>query len=417
MHQPPRATALLIAFLSVFPSACTAVTTGDLESRTMGDLSHPRAVRGAFDAAYVAACGDESGETELGRALFRRRPYLQEVDAVSASVFWTSDDVARSFTVRLEEPDGTPVATAVAERDRSAPATPVQSFARFTGLEADHLYCYEMEDADGVVFGRTGFRTAPEPGTAKPVRFAVFGDSGNGSSDQQAVVKQISSFPFDLALVAGDFAYESGTRAEIDAHFFAMYPQLLRSVPFFPITGNHEYETEDAAPFREAFALPRNGGPGGEERWYSFDWGDVHFVALDTEQIGSLQAGWLERDLSRNKRRWTVAYGHRPPYSSGEHGSDSNFRQTFSPILERHGVPLVLTGHDHHYERTKPVHGTTYVVTGGGGNGTYGVARSDFTAFSESVLHFVYVVIDGPRLSMHAIDAVGKEFDSAVIFR
>ena len=85
------------------------------------------------------------------------------------------------------------------------------------------------------------------------------------------------------------------------------------------------------------------------------------------------------------------------------------------PILEKHKVPLVLNGHDHDYERTTPQNGVTYVVTGGGGVGVRPVGTSSFTAFSDAVIHFVYVTVAGNELALHAIDGLGQEFDSLVI--
>ena len=108
---------------------------------------------------------------------------------------------------------------------------------------------------------------------------------------------------------------------------------------------------------------------------------------------------------------------HRPPFSSGQHGSDSQARAFFVPLFEKHGVPLVLAGHDHHYERVTPQNGVAYVVTGGGGKGTRAVDGSSFTAFAEQVVHFVYAVVDGDALTLHAIDGFGQEFDSLVIRR
>ncbi|MFW5921149.1 MAG: metallophosphoesterase, partial [Polyangiales bacterium] len=159
-----------------------------------------------------------------------------------------------------------------------------------------------------------------------------------------------------------------------------------------------------------------NGGPGGHERWYSFDWGNVHFVALDTELIGSEQLDWLEDDLASTDQPWTIAYFHRPAYSSGSsHGSSKKVRKHIAPILERHGVQLALAGHSHNYERTKPMNGVTHVVTGGGGEGVRPVGTSEWTAFSASVAHFVYVTVGDGKLRLHAIDASGKEFDGVEI--
>jgi hypothetical protein len=220
---------------------------------------------------------------------------------------------------------------------------------------------------------------------------------------------------FDLMLHLGDIAYDDGRLSQFEGQFFDSYAPMLRSFPSFPTSGNHDYRTQSAAPFRQVFMLPENGGTEGRERWYSFDWGDVHFVALDTERMNATQAEWLDRDLAATEQPWKIVYGHKPPYSSGEHGSNGTFREFFGPVIERHGVQLVLSGHDHHYERTKPIRSVTYIVSGGGGHGTRSVGSSDFTAFSEDVLHFVYGELVGRDLVLHAIDGVGREFDSVRI--
>ena len=217
--------------------------------------------------------------------------------------------------------------------------------------------------------------------------------------------------PQELIVHVGDVAYYSGTAEEFQSRVFAIYAPLLRFVPMFPVAGNHEYVTADAAPFRDAFALPNN------ERWYSFDWGSVHFAAIDTEQNLAVQAAWLDADLAATDLPWKIVFSHRPPYSSGDHGSSTDVRDALGPIMERHGVQLMLTGHDHDYERTTPQNGITYVVTGGGGGGLRPVGTSDFTAFSASKFHFVQVEVDPDVLTLHAIDTAGVEFDTIEIPR
>lgn len=219
--------------------------------------------------------------------------------------------------------------------------------------------------------------------------------------------------PYDLIVHTGDLAYDNATITELDNNVFAVYEDLLRNVALMPAAGNHEYDTMQGAPFREVFALPGDSG----ERWYSFDWGRVHFAALDTESSYATQVAWLDRDLAGTALPWKVVYLHRPPYSSGTHGSDTTLRSALAPVLERHRVQLVLAGHDHDYERIIPQRGVHYIVTGGGGVGTRGVGRSSFTAFSDDVIHFVYAEASADELVVHAIDATGTEFDSVAIVR
>jgi predicted phosphodiesterase len=288
-----------------------------------------------------------------------------------------------------------------------------QGVARLERLEPDTLYCYALRG----MTARAGFRTAPASGGSRPVRFIAFGDSGDGSSYQYTVARQMLTAPFDLILHTGDVAYDDGTWAQLEKGFFEVYAGTIRSFPAFLVAGNHDYATENAAPFRQVFALPDNETGKGVERWYSFDWGNVHFVALDSERISRDQVAWLEADLAATRQPWKIVFGHHPPFSSGNHGSDLDFRRHFLPILQRHRVALVLSGHDHHYERSKQMGDTTYIVTGGGGHGTREVGRSDFTQFSVDTLHFVQVEVNGAELFVHAIDGTGVEFDSARIQR
>ncbi|MBA3396823.1 MAG: metallophosphoesterase [Deltaproteobacteria bacterium] len=399
---------LFVAVLAV--PACMGNEAGDIGATTLGDTSHP-AERGSPLAALQAACGP--GAMAPGGVGVRRQPYLQQVTTTSAMIGWvTTDPVGERIEVTT--PAGAPVMTATSEvqRSKQRSADETQMWSTLSGLEPDTIYCYSLGAAEPRT-ERIGFRTAPLSTSTAPVRFMAFGDSGGGGPDQMALRDQMFDFPYDLIVHTGDIAYDSGTIAEFEDNVFAVYDELFKSVPFFPAAGNHEYETLQGAPFRDVFALPGDGG----EQWYSYDWGRVHFVALDTEADYETQVEWLELDLAANELPWTIIYLHRPPYSSGKHGSDLRLRSLLEPIAERHGVQLVLAGHDHDYERMKPQAGVAYVVTGGGGRGTRDVGTSDFTAFSEAVIHFVYVEVGIDELVLHAIDATGTEFDSMVVPR
>jgi hypothetical protein len=412
----PRAIAALVALSSTAVVACDENISGRLGALAFGDVSNPPAARIDGRSPVSEACGGPVAPIATADR-FARRPYLQDATVQSEQLAWVSTTSAALSAVAWTA-DGSVVPTTMPIVDTSArlPAGQTQWAIGIEPLVPNTTYCYEIRDGDAVTT-RAGFRTPPAPGAGQPVRFLAFGDSGSATHDQATLLEQMRTVDFDLMIHTGDIAYQSGTRAELQRNFFDVYADLLADRPMFPASGNHDYETEDAAPFREAFRLPTNGGPDGLERWYSFDWGDVHFVALDTELIGDVQAAWLDADLTANTLPWTVVYAHRPPFSSGSHGSDGNFRTYFLPILEKHQVPLVLSGHDHHYERTTPQNGVVYVLTGGGGRGVREVGWSNFTAFDTAVIHFVYVTVEGGQLALHAIDGLGQEFDSLVLTR
>lgn len=390
--------------------ACDSNTTGNVAATEQGDMSRIAERRSPIES-LVSACG-EPGVTEAGGRLISRQPYLQQVTATSAMIGFVTAD-GSSASVAVTAPDGTPISTTNATPESTVVrrSGERQQWARIDGLASGTVYCYAVRDAAGnELVTRAGFRTAPSP-ASKSVRFLAMGDSGGGGSDQKALLAQMFTVPYDLIIHTGDIAYDSGTIAEFEDNVFAVYNRLFRHLPFFPVSGNHEYETDDARPYRDVFALPSN------ERWFSYDWGNVHFAAIDTEQDYAAQAKWLDEDLAKSSQPWKIVYMHRPPYASSERGSDLEARDVFAPIFEKHGVKLVLTGHEHHYERTKPQRGIHYIVTGGGGQGTRSVTPSSFTAFAQEVIHFVYVDVGPDELTLYAIDGTGAQFDSLTISR
>ena len=389
-------------------AACDANLNGNTAATLIGDTSR-LLERGSPTAAVRENC-DPGLEPAPS---IRRQPYLQQVTASSAMIGWVTT-TPLGEEVAITRPDGVEVATVGAEPQASKQRRPdeTQMWARVTGLEPGTIYCYAIQ-RDGSVVAKTGFRTAPAADDPAPIRFLAFGDSGGGGSDQYMLRDRMLEVPYDLIVHTGDVAYERGTLAQFEDHVFAVYQDIFKNVPFFPVPGNHDYKTDRARPYREVFALPGDSG----ERWYSYDWGRIHFAALDTNQDYATQAAWLDRDLAASRAPWKIVYTHAPLYSSGNHGSDTKLRKLIAPILEKHGVQLVLSGHDHHYERTLPQRGTAYVVTGGGGRGTYHVNESRFTAFADSVIHFLVVEVGTEQLVLHAIDATGVEFDSMVVPR
>jgi hypothetical protein len=403
---------LALATLAALEVAACSMRPGhDWSARGSGGKDAPAVARMAPDA-LVSRCG-RGHVTEQGRLALVRAPYLQQVTHDSALLLFTSRD-KKPVTIDVTLPDGKHVTSALSGRDASArPKGASQALAQINGLAPRTEYCYQLRG----LTEPAAFVTAPLPGAGVPVRFVVFGDSGDGGSGQRAVLEQIGRVPFDLVLHTGDVAYTDGRLDQLEDYFFGVYAPLLKSIPFYPASGNHDYRTQQAAPFLEVFALPRNGDPSDPERYYSYDWGDVHFVVLDTERISTEQLTWLDADLASSALPWKVVYGHKPPFSSGAHGSSLSVRSSFVPILERHAVPLMLSGHEHSYERTLPLRGVTYVVTGGGGRSARDVGRSEFTAHSESALHFVQVEVRGDKLVLHAIDAVGREFDTVKVTR
>jgi tartrate-resistant acid phosphatase type 5 len=236
---------------------------------------------------------------------------------------------------------------------------------------------------------------APVLSIAQSTRFAVIGDYGNGYYDgthEAAVAGMVASWSPDFIITTGDNNYDSGSAATIDANigqYYSnyIYPYVGNFTPtvsitqnlFFPSLGNHDWATAGAVPYLNYFTLP------GNERYYDFVWGPVHFFALDSyssEPDGitqsSTQATWLNTQLASSSSKWNLVYQHHPPFSSGTvHGSTPDAQWPYKSW----GATAVLSGHEHDYERIIR-NGLAYFVNGAGGKSLYSfrtpIAGSEF---------------------------------------
>jgi len=215
----------------------------------------------------------------------------------------------------------------------------------------------------------------------------------------------LNALDLDFVVFVGDLAYPSGTPEQLEKRFFAVYDRLMRHTPVYAVIGNHDAATSGARPLENAFVLP------GNERWYSFDWGDVHAAVVDTTRSDRVQASWLDRDLKESPLPFRLVFGHHPPVTSGKRGPNRDVVRLFVPVLERHRVELVVTGHDHHYERSIPLGGVTYVVSGGGGAPLRPLGNSARAARAKMVHHFMLVEATAEHMKVRAIDDRGRTVD------
>jgi hypothetical protein len=372
-----------------------------------------------------------------------RRPYLQQLTSNRVVVVWATRE---SGTPRVRVVAGSTSRT-VTGTSRLVPNSrsglgfdyfhhevPIGGLSAATG----HTYDATLSDAP---VASASFRTAPATGTGN-VSFVTIGDSGTGSTQQRQLAALMAADAFDLMLHAGDIAYgNSGgtgdaTYRTFNDWFFDIYAAFLPSRGLYTTEGNHDSRPSNGngVAYLDAFTLPTNGAtpayPDHAERYYSFDYGRVHFVALDTEFAfqdatrRSEQISWLESDLAATAQPWKVAVFHRSPYSAGgEHGSDIVVRGAFGPVFEQYGVQLVISAHEHTYERTLPQRtspngqAVTYIVTGGGGAPLYAAGTADWTAYSASRHHYLRTAITDCTLTARAIGLDGSVFDSVAIDR
>jgi acid phosphatase type 7 len=366
--------------------------------------------RGRFALALRTARSLLGGATGLEQP---REPYVQGVTASSAVICWVSQHPGSGVVEYGKTPE--------LGRKETDPRVRRRQVVALAGLDPGSTYHYRVEGVGGS--SPTGrFRTAPV-GDDSRFSFAVVGDSGSGGKGQLAVAALLERLRPDLVLHTGDVVYPAGQERHYDRRFFAPYQNLIKTVPLFPVLGNHDVRKGNGAAFLENFHPPL-GSPGSTKRYYSFDWGNTHFVALDSELYhgdrGSNpeeQRVFLERDLATTCKRWKVAFLHRSPYGSSRHGGDEKVREDLEPLFVKHGVDLVFSGHDHVYERTVPIMGVTYVVSGGGGRRLYPAGNSELTASSVSAHHAVLVRVSGSHLLLETLEVGGKVVDRLELYQ
>jgi hypothetical protein len=319
--------------------------------------------RSTVSATAHLQVGDVAG-VRLGRG-----PYLQSGSTTSVVVRWRTDWFGASRVAYGTNPAN--LDTVLLDEDETT-----EHEMKLTGLRPDTKYYYavgtpELTLASGL---DNFFVTAPL--AAKPTRLWVIGDAGTADFNQRAVRdayyaaarNETPERHTDLWLMLGDNAYEIGSDTEYQDAVFDIYQHLLQRSVVWSTIGNHDAASATPGggfPYTDMFTFPVNGEAGGvasgTERYYSFDYGNIHFICLDANTsvrtAGSPMLVWLEQDLIATDKDWIIAFWHQPPYSWGTHTSDFErdlieMRENAVPLLEHYGVDLVLSGHSHNYERS-----------------------------------------------------------------
>jgi hypothetical protein len=373
----------------------------------------------------------------------RRYPYLQSAFETSMRIAWTTTSGGEGKVRFAPGPDGpwTEVVanTRLFEVSYTGDTDDYTAYdAQLTGLTPNSAYCYEVVEGDQVLARGLRFDTA-WGNNGRPVRIIAHGDSGDGGAAQRRVAEQMLASTYDIFLDLGDMAYGDGQFDEFEDNKFFPYRTMAHRVVDWPAPGNHEYNTDNAQPYLDVYYLPEV-APQEEdkERFYSFDYGNVHFVSLDsngeqlTPNIDDEENGdqnpndmysWFRRDMAGSQQEWKVVFMHHPPYSTSSRGVNFALRNTLAPIMEETGADIVLAGHDHHYERTVPIRnqmmvdpstgGTYYFVVGTGGSGLRAANGDWFTEYVQSERHgALELIIDGCTASGRFINLDGEVMDS-----
>jgi len=249
------------------------------------------------------------------------------------------------------------------------------------------------------------------------LRFAVVGDTGTGGRQAIEIGSQLAKarekFPFEFVVMMGDNMYGGESARDYEKKFERPFKPLLDAgIKFYAALGNHDEANQR---FYKLFNM--NG-----QRFYTFKpRAGIRFFALDSNYMDRQQLEWLERELRSSGSEWKICFFHHPPYSSGErHGPSLNLRAVLEPLFIKHDVSVVLTGHEHFYERIKPQKGIYYFIVGSSAKlRADGIRpKSEITVKGyDADRAFALMEIAGENLSFQTITRTGKMIDSGVLPR
>jgi hypothetical protein len=313
-----------------------------------------------------------------------RGPYLMVGTSTSMVVRW-----------RTEQPTSSRVQFGTAAnaltQQVTDPALVTEHIVKLSGLSPKTRYFYNIGTTTQVIQGSVEnyFETTPLPGQTGKYRFGIYGDCGTNSVIQGLTRDHMNAYLngnyMDAWLLLGDNAYAFGIETEYQSNFFNIYKDsFMKKTPLYPTPGNHDYHNDNPGrqndhdvPYYKIFSMPTKGEAGGlaseTQSFYSYDYGNVHFLALDSyghedratrlyDTLGR-QVQWIKADLAANQNKeWIIAYWHHAPFSQGSRNSETDpemtaIRQNFIRILERNGVDLIICGHSHIYERSRMMGG------------------------------------------------------------
>lgn len=398
----------------------TSVPGSESETTTVTLIGNPQILPGAnLLAVSLHQFNDSSSDLGFSLELYTktilsptitREPYLQSGSHDRMTVRWRTDELCDTILRYGSAPDALTQTISMSEYVHDHIVT-------ITGLSPSTTYYYQVESNNQVGKITAGaidefyFKTYPVNGEKAPARIWVIGDSGTNSTAKHNVYDRYLDYTgtthTDAWLMLGDNAYNSGTDSEFQVGVFDSYKELLRNTVMWSCIGNHEAYTDSGAPYIDIHSFPTlgqcGGIPSGSERYYSFDHGNIHFVCIDSETSGNYNStpsdepisdpnmvDWLKMDLQATDKDWIIAYFHHGPYTKGSHDSDSSshhikVRQYITPLLEKYGCDLVLSGHSHCYERSMLINGhhsnfssasstsasfnpATHIINGGNGS-------------------------------------------------
>ncbi|VAX22651.1 hypothetical protein MNBD_IGNAVI01-2096 [hydrothermal vent metagenome] len=336
---------------------------------------------------------------------FVKGPYLQKLGQTEMTVVWENDTTysGEVFYGKGENLNLTAETNGVSKIQKVV----------LKNLEAETEYSYQVE-VNGYRSSKYSFRTAVKKGS--PFSFAAYGDNKGGPFNHKKIADLILSYRPLFVVNNGDMVERGTVYKQWDKLFFTPAHEMMAEIPLVPAIGNHERNAEY---YYNYFCLPDN------KAWHSFDINGAHFVIVNTEPKylfdSNEQINWLKNDLEQNKATWTFVFEHVPPFTSGGNYYANDrvaVKNLLHPIYEKYNVDMVIAGHDHHYERSKPIgsrkskHAVTYIVGGNGGTPMRYIGKQrDFSFKVSRTFGFSLIDIDGSNLRFREISINNKIID------
>jgi hypothetical protein len=357
-----------------------------------------------------------------------RLPYVQNVGTTQVTLMWRSDTTAAQTVEYGIDQD-------FAQSKASVDSTHHE--VTLTNLQPGQTYSYRIVENGNVLVSGSQCHFKTDAGRDDgQFSFFVTGDVGEDDPTQamqhftQAAIRNVAPRA-EFGLICGDVVYPDGLSSDYDAYLMTPWKDLLANTAVWPALGNHDWHASPDENFTREWALP------GNEHYYSFDYGNAHFIALDTADNyiydQANQVAWLQADLqAHSDAEWTFAYFHHPMFTCTYKGDSRDIGDQFMPLFEAYGVDIVFTGHAHTYERLYPVRNYTplhqnqephykdpgapiYVVTGCGGKVKVGEPTTfcgPTAAFQDETVSFTQVFLQGNLLALLQIDSrTGRVMD------
>lgn len=363
---------------------------------------------------FVISCLDKSNSLN---AKIIMQTYLQNAQSESVTVMVETDKI-QEVSVSVSE-------TSLQNKNAKITKFSSNKYIATDAKPASYVYRVELKNLKNAVkyfysasqdnsnSKESSFKLSGMP--SKSFRFASYGDSRSAPKLFAKISNGMAKHNPDISIYLGDLSYDGSYDLWKKEFFIDEQLNFASQVPFFNAVGNHEGWKQNT----KAFTTGSNNSTD-SDAYYSFDYGDVHFLILSTEQnvsVGSDQWKFAEEDLKKSNKKWKIVAFHIPAYGAGAHNENKKMIEMSKQIFDKYNVDIVLTGHSHFYQHNK-VNNIHHFVLGGGGSPLYEPKTADYTIKSAKVYHYAIFDVAAPSkngeylITMNVFDIDGNLIDT-----